>query len=132
MTLPTVIEESGPITRGSTLRRFNEEYKRKIVAEYETLPDGGNEHGSLLRREGLRRSQVYEWRKTYSVTNSGIKKRAPKRSAEQIEIDRLKAKNVKLEAELERTKLALEITGKAHALLEMFSEGATSNNEQLK
>ena len=52
------------------------------------------------------------------------KKRRTKRNAEQVEIDRLRAKNAKLEAELGRTKLALEITGKAHALLEMFAESA--------
>ena len=48
----------------------------------------------------------------------------PKRSVERIENDRLIARNHKLEAELARTKLALEITGKAHALLEMLAESA--------
>jgi transposase len=48
----------------------------------------------------------------------------PRRSAEQAELDRLGKKNAKLESELERTKLALEITGKAHALLELLSESA--------
>ena len=33
----------------------------------------------------------------------------------------------KLEGELARTKLALEITGKAHALLELLSESADSD-----
>ena len=47
-----------------------------------------------------------------------------RRSAEQIELDRLRKQNAKLEGELERTKLALEITGKAHALLELLSESA--------
>ena len=45
-----------------------------------------------------------------------------RRSAEEIELDMLRAKNARLEAELERTRLALEITGKAHALLEKLSE----------
>ena len=48
----------------------------------------------------------------------------PKRSVERIENDRLIARNKKPEAELARTKLALEITGKAHALLELISESA--------
>ena len=48
----------------------------------------------------------------------------PKRSVERIENDRLIARNKKLEAELARTKLALEITGKAHALLELLAESA--------
>ena len=47
-----------------------------------------------------------------------------RRSTEQAELDRLRKKNAKLESELERTKLALEITGKAHALLELLSESA--------
>jgi transposase len=40
------------------------------------------------------------------------------------EFDKLEAKNKKLEAELERTRLALDIVGKAHALLEKLSESA--------
>ncbi|BBX73783.1 hypothetical protein MSHI_16890 [Mycobacterium shinjukuense] len=51
----------------------------------------------------------------------------PKRTAEQIELEKLRRRNELLEAELERTKLALEITGKAHALLEMLSESADSD-----
>lgn len=39
-------------------------------------------------------------------------------------MEKLRKKNAKLEAELKRTKMALEITGKAHALLELLSESA--------
>lgn len=132
MTMPSAVEDPGSVSRGSTLRRYPEEYKRRIVAEYEALPDGGTEHGSLLRREGLVRSQVYAWRKNYSMSGNEKPKRAPKRTAEQAENDKLRARNAKLEAELQRTKLALEITGKAHALLGMLSEGAASANEPPK
>ncbi len=111
-------------------RRHSDEYTRRIVEEYEGLGAGGTERGSLLRREGLARTQVYGWRKTYAMVEP--KKRRSKRNAEQVEIDRLRAKNAKLEAELERTKLALEITGKAHALLEMFAESAACETEQSK
>ena len=48
-------------------RRHSDEYKRRIVTEYEGLPAGGSERGSMLRREGLARTQVYEWRKTYAI-----------------------------------------------------------------
>jgi hypothetical protein len=51
----------------------------------------------------------------------------PKRTPEQVELEKLRRRNELLEAELERTKLALEITGKAHALLEMLSESADSD-----
>ena len=46
----------------------------------------------------------------------------PKRTAEQIELEKLRRRTKALEAELERTKLALEITGKAQALLESLRE----------
>ena len=131
MTLPSPVE--GPefsVSRRSTHRRHSEEYKRRIVDEYESLPGGGTERGSMLRREGLRRTQVYEWRKTYAMSEP--KKRRPKRTSEQVEIDKLRAKTAKLEAELARTKLALEITGKAHALLEMLAESADSETEPSK
>jgi hypothetical protein len=39
-------------------------------------------------------------------------------------LDKLRRRNEALQAELDRTKLALEITGKAHALLEMLSTSA--------
>ena len=45
----------------ATRRRFAPEYKARILAEYERLPDG--EKGALLRREGLYSSLLSEWRK---------------------------------------------------------------------
>ena len=65
MTLPSAVE--GPevgVSRRSMYRRHSDEYKRRIVTEYESLPGGSTERGSMLRREGLARTQVYEWRKT--------------------------------------------------------------------
>ena len=44
-----------------------------------------------------------------------------------MENERLRKENDKLTAELTRTKAALEIMGKAHALLELLSESADTN-----
>jgi transposase-like protein len=99
-------------------RSFSAEYKAGILA-------GGR--GALLRREGLYSSHIAEWRKARDTAALGgleSKTRGAKRSPEQLELERLRKKNTRLEAELERTRLALEISGKAHALLEMFSESA--------
>jgi hypothetical protein len=52
------------------------------------------------------------------------RKSRKRRSAEQIELDRLRRQNERLAAELKRTQTALEITGKVHALLEQLSESA--------
>jgi hypothetical protein len=52
--------------------------------------------------------------------------RKPKASSDAKELAKARAKIARLEKELQRTKTALEITGKAHALLEMLSESADS------
>jgi len=112
-------------------RSYTAEYKARILAEYDALAAGSPERGAILRREGLYSSHLAEWRKTRDA--AGRQALAPrskaKRSAEQVELERLRARNAKLEAELERTRTALEITGKVHALLEQLSESADSENK---
>ena len=108
-------------------RTFNAEYKARILAEYDAMPSGSPERGALLRREGLYTSHLAEWRKardTAGLDALAPKARSSKRSPEQVELERLRRRTARLEAELARTRLALEITGKAHALLEMLSESA--------
>ncbi len=50
--------------------------------------------------------------------------RSGKRTPEEVENDRLRARAERAERELAKTKAALEVMGKAHALLEMLSESA--------
>jgi transposase-like protein len=109
-----------------TRRTFSAEYKAEILAEYDSWPKGSEERGAILRREGLYSSHISEWRKQAEAgAREGLARKAKKRrSAAEIELDKLRARNARLEAELERTKLALELTGKAHALLEKLSESA--------
>lgn len=52
------------------------------------------------------------------------KTRSPKTSPAERDLARAQDRIARLEAELARTRLALEITGKAHALLEMLSQSA--------
>jgi transposase len=46
------------------------------------------------------------------------------RSPEQAENDRLRGENERLHGELAKTQAALDLVGKAHALLELLSESA--------
>ena len=81
----------------------------------------------MVRREGLYSSHLAEWRKardTAAMEGLAPKARKPRQTAEEVELEKLRARNEQLEKELERTRLALEITGKAHALLELLSESA--------
>jgi transposase-like protein len=107
-------------------RSFTAEYKEQILAEYDALPAGSTDRGALLRREGLYTSHIAEWRKARDAgAREGLAPKAkPRRSPEQVELEKLRRRNERLEAELERTKTALEITGKVHALLEQLSESA--------
>jgi transposase-like protein len=111
-------------------RTFTAEYKDRILAEYDALPSGSEERGALLRREGLYSSHMAEWRKARDAgALAGLenKTRRAKRTPEQLELERLRKRTADLETELARTKAALEIMGKAHALLEMLSESAATD-----
>jgi transposase len=123
-----VVDEPDPAARPRR-RSFTAEYKQRMLAEYDALPVGSEARGALLRREGLYSSHLAEWRKARDA--AGRQGLAPKvkakRSPQQVEVERLRRQNERLEAELARTRLALEITGKAHALLEMLSESADSD-----
>jgi hypothetical protein len=99
------------------------------------LPEHSGERGGLLRREGLYSSHIAEWRKARDAgALDGLepRKRRGKRSTEAVQLDKANARIDRLEAELAKTKLALEITGKAHALLELISESADSDNKPTK
>jgi transposase-like protein len=123
-----VVDEPDPAARPRR-RTFTAEYKDEILDEYDALPMGSTERGALLRREGLYTSHIAEWRKAREAGGlEGLGPKAkPRRSAEQVELEKLRRKTERLEAELERTKTALEITGKVHALLEQLSESADTD-----
>ena len=50
--------------------------------------------------------------------------RPKKKNSEQLELEKLRRQNEKLQADLKKTRMALDIMGKAHALLEELSESA--------
>jgi transposase len=105
---------------------FTAEYKAKVLAEYDALDEPGAK-GALLRREGLYSSHLVEWRRARdagALAGLAPAARPTKRTAEQVENDRLRARAERAERELAKTKAALEIVGKAHALLELLSESA--------
>ena len=127
--LRAVASDDGSVTpRADRPRRrsFTPEYKLAILAEYDGLTEPG-EKGALLRREGLYSSHLVEWRRARgagALAGLGDKPRPVKRTPEQLELERLRTRAEKAERELAKTKAALEVVGKAHALLELLSESA--------
>lgn len=106
-------------------RSFTAQYKLDMLAEYDAADAAGR--GVLLRREGLYSSHLSEWRKARdngALTGLAPAPRPGRKSAEQFENAKLKARAERAERELAKTQAALEIVGKAHALLELLSESA--------
>jgi len=112
-------------------RSFDAGYKARILAEYDALPPRSAERGALVRREGLYTSHLAEWRNTAArAAAAALEPKKPGRKpAAGKELDAARDRIAKLEADLAATRLALEITGKAHALLEMLSESAASDKK---
>lgn len=114
-------------------RVFSAEYKAQILAEYDAAPDGAK--GSILRREGLYSSHVTEWRRARDAgVLDGLESqtRRPKRHRAELELEKLRRRHERTEAELARTRLALDIMGKASALLESLAESADNERPSTK
>ena len=128
-----VASGKGPRAGQPKRRAFTAAYKARILQEYDQLQTG-RERGALLRREGLYSSHIDGWRKSRdaAAANGLADKPAgrPGRSSEAVENERLRKENEKLTAELTRAKAALEVVGKAHALLELLSESADSDTKR--
>lgn len=118
---------SSPRAGGPSRRRsFTPAQKLEHLAAYEVACEHG-EGGAYLRREGLYSSLISEWRRLRDAGVLEGKKpgsRVGRPSAEQAEIGRLRRELADRERRLATTETALEIMGKAHALLEQISESA--------
>jgi transposase-like protein len=118
-TEPGESTETGPRAERPRRRSFTAEYKARILAEYDAAPRG--QRGAILRREGLYDTHLIGWRKAAAagVTDALSPRRPDPRDRE---IEQLRARAERAEADLDRTRTALEIVGKAQELLQKLSE----------
>lgn len=133
LSTPTTIAHDGvmsgaPRAGGPSRRRtFSPAQKLAHLQAYEAACDEG-EGGAYLRREGLYSSLISEWRR---VRDAGLLEgrdpaaKVGRPNADQAEIARLRRQLAEAERRLATTETALDIMGKAHALLEQISESAT-------
>lgn len=130
----SVAAGKGPRAGRPKRRTFSAEYKMRILEEYENA--GPGQRGALLRREGLYSSLISEWRRAREDAIPDLlpekKPGRPARDAAAAENERLRKENEKLAADLARTRAALEVVGKAHALLELLSGSADSEKKPQK
>jgi hypothetical protein len=78
----------------------------------------------------LHSSHIIGWRRARdagALAGVADKPRKPARSDADREAERLRAENERLRAELAKTRAALDVVGKAHALLGLISESADAD-----
>ena len=132
--LAAVSDNGGMSTDGST-----EKPKRRVISPAEKLAHleaydqaiRTHEGGAYLRANGLYSSQIAQWRKQRDAGMFDGKQPGQtigKPTKEQAEIARLKRQLADRERDLETTQTALDIMGKAHALLEQLSKSAESHD----
>jgi transposase len=115
-------------------RAFSAAEKLAHLQAYGAAVEHGD-GGGYLRREGLYSSLISEWRKQRDAGVLAGRKpsdKIGKLTAEQSEIARLTRENARLNKRLSTTEAALDIMGKAHALLENLSERADSDEQRKK
>src|SRR3990172_1003889 len=95
------------------------EYKLLILHEIDECK-GSGEVGALLRREGLYSSLVSKWREQRergSLTGLSGHRRGPKVDANAAELVRLQRENKRLQEQLERAELIIDVQKKVARLL---------------
>jgi transposase-like protein len=116
------------VTARASRRSFSADYKARILAEYERLPDG--EKGALLRREGLYSSLITDWRRQAAAgANEGLARKRGRKGpdARDRRIAELEAENERLRQKLDTSEKVIEVQGKVSALLEELSKSADTD-----
>ena len=120
------VADPGPATAERPLRRtFTAEYKQRILREADVAAASGEEGaiGALLRREGLWSSHLTSWRRLRErgeLAGLKPKKRGPKPVPKNLltdENERLRRQNARLQSELDKAKVIIDVQKKLSTLL---------------
>ena len=111
------------VTPGPKRRRFTAEYKLRILREMDACTEAGQK-GELLRREGLYSSHITAWRRARAVGE--LQALRPKKTGRpkkdrnplQAEVARLEREKARLEEELRKARLIIDVQKKVASMLE--------------
>ena len=114
------VEPEVPVIVPGKKRKFPQEVRKSIVEYYDSLPNDGSK-GAYLRRNGLFDSAIGEWRK--ELTSGSASKTSGRKALGSTgkELRRLREQNERLQAELDRANVVIEVQKKVSQLLEMHS-----------
>jgi len=118
---PSVIRPPDPEVSDRPRRRtFTAEYRLAIVKEADACSKPG-EIGALLRREGLYHSHLIDWRRQRdrgALEGLGARRGRKARHPAEAEVVRLRKQNERLQRELEKARVVIDVQRKVSALLE--------------
>ena len=117
-----------------TRRRFSPSYKLRIVEEADRCTEPG-EVGQVLRREGLYSSHLTTWRKAaHSGSLKALSKKRGRKPRERNPLEgkvrKLERENTRLEKELEKARLIIDVQGKVAGLLGLSLEDGTNSRRR--
>jgi transposase len=108
------------VTPKARRRSFTAAYKKEILAEMDAAAGSGS-IGELLRREGIYSSTLTRWRRERdnAVDSAFSQKRGPepKRNPLTSENEKLRRQNQRLEEDLRKAELIIEVQKKVGMLL---------------
>jgi transposase-like protein len=114
-------------------RRFTAGYKLAVLEELDRAVEPGAK-GAILRREGLYTSHIVEWRRardTGALAALGQPRGRKPANPLAGEVERLRRRAERLEAELDRARLVITAQGNLSALLEgLLAESAQDRPKQ--
>ena len=114
-------------------RRFSAEYKLRVLRELDSCTSPG-EKGAVLRREGLYSSLTSDWRRKREAGElqalAPRKRGRPARPRDPLEpaVAKLQKENARLQEELRKARLIIEVQKKLSAILNAeFSDDTESD-----
>lgn len=110
-------------------RTFSASFKKRILDEVAASPE---KTGAILRRNGLYSSHLTTWRRARDAgtLKALAKKRGRKgKSAEQLENERLRKENARLQRELEKAQILIDAQKKLAEILGVDLPKITGNGD---
>jgi transposase len=111
-------------------RTFEAGFKLRVLQEWDRADAA--ERSAILRREGIYSSMISDWKRQRreGLLADGTRSPTGRGGPSYAEVDRLRRENQKLQEQLARAQLVIEVQGKVSALLEELSKSAdTDENE---
>jgi transposase len=117
-------------TERAKRRTFEAGFKLRVLDEWDRADAA--ERSAILRREGIYSSMISDWKRQRreGLLKDGSRTPTGRGGPSYAEVDRLRRENHKLQAQLAKAQLVIEVQGKVSALLEELSKSAATDDNE--